>query len=220
MSLSLNFSVQISDDNNFFVIADTTGAYSSTNTGGYGTPNPATTDVVNVVLKLTREEDSIQYKINLTVKSGTITGATLVNPDTTTSDAMSFLTDANFPFTSTNPIKIPNIFDGATVAAPTPIKDNVYAIDYSVSQVNISGTIFSAHITKSILQICSIICCNTKQFLKNKCGCDCNDKNTIHNLKTWSQILTSQYAANLGQYNSAKCALRNAQKLCTDCGCN
>jgi len=43
--------VSISDDASSIVVKDTTGAYSSTNPGGYGAPNPETADIAAVILQ-------------------------------------------------------------------------------------------------------------------------------------------------------------------------
>lgn len=53
MSLALKFSLNETDDRTQIVVKDKTGAYNvNTNTGGYGAPNPATSDILTSTITL------------------------------------------------------------------------------------------------------------------------------------------------------------------------
>lgn len=64
MAISLKLSVTQADNCKSFTVEDATGAYAVTNTGGYGAPNFATTDVTASTIKFTKFNTSDTYSIN------------------------------------------------------------------------------------------------------------------------------------------------------------
>lgn len=64
MALEPKLSICVKNACSTLVISETTGAYSATNVGGYGTPNPATGDVSAASLKIIAPDET-EYTINL-----------------------------------------------------------------------------------------------------------------------------------------------------------
>lgn len=81
MALSINFSVCVNSACDVFTFTETTGAYSATNTGGWGAPNPTTGTITTAVLQVT-------------APSGTITNINLI-PESFPSSNPSFSYDIN-----------------------------------------------------------------------------------------------------------------------------
>ncbi len=66
MSLIPSFVVLESDNSGTISVYDNTGAYSATNTGGYGSPNPAVGDVTEATLAISlRSSDGTFAEYNL-----------------------------------------------------------------------------------------------------------------------------------------------------------
>lgn len=59
MALAINFDICIDSSCSTFTLTELTGLYSATNTGGWGTPNPATGTITSAVIQVTSPSGSI-----------------------------------------------------------------------------------------------------------------------------------------------------------------
>jgi hypothetical protein len=95
MAISPSLSVCFKENNTLLQITDTTGAYSAGNTGGYGSPNDASTDITSATILITFPDDSTQtVDVTSQISAGVVVGNyvfTDVTPDSTADGVYSFL---------------------------------------------------------------------------------------------------------------------------------
>jgi hypothetical protein len=78
MALSITFNICESSDCKSLIFTETTGAYSDpSNTGGWGTPNPATTDVTSDELVVLLPDDTSTYSFDLLAEGFPTTDSTV-----------------------------------------------------------------------------------------------------------------------------------------------
>lgn len=207
MSLQLNFEVCSTADCQYMLFKDTTGSYSMSNPGGWGTPNEDIANAYKAEL-IIGDPDGFTHTIDITNGNPSVTGDDFPNTD-------------------------PNIFfqiSSATlsVTPPTttiPIGDGLYNFTY---KVYISGKEVDYYITKSklILISCSVECA-TKKLMAGLSVCDCkcwDDKSYETAILAWTTLQSLLAARNCGtNQNTINKILTNLQNLLaiskSKCGC-
>lgn len=95
MAISPTLSVCFKENNTLLQITDTTGAYAAGNTGGYGSPNDASTAITAATILITFPDASTQtVTVTTEINAGVVTGNyvfTDVTPDSTADGVYSFL---------------------------------------------------------------------------------------------------------------------------------
>lgn len=64
MAFQIRKTVELATNAKSFVVTETTGAYSASNTGGYGTPNVATSSATASVIEITKWQDTTTYSVS------------------------------------------------------------------------------------------------------------------------------------------------------------
>ena len=194
MSLSLKFSVCETSDCKSFVFTELTGAYNSvTNTTGWGSPNPATTDAQSVTLKITRGDGQI---FNIDMK-----------------------TLYSYPSSNTTySVIIPQTSFGYSFSQKIP--DQIMTFQYSVT-IN-TGTPPIYTISQTIYHAfnCQIKCCIFSMPLNIDWGCQSCASESIDNFlqayALYHSMLANASVGNITQYNNE---LNQLQKICNGVGC-
>lgn len=87
MALSPTITACFKENNTLLQVTDTTGPYSLGNTGGYGSPNDASTDITSATLLITFPDASTQtVDVTSQISAGTVVGDyvfTDITPDST-----------------------------------------------------------------------------------------------------------------------------------------
>lgn len=207
MSLQLNFEVCSTADCQYMLFKDTTGSYSMSNPGGWGTPNEDIANAYKAEL-IIGDPDGFTHTIDIT------NGA----PSTVGDDFPNLDPNIYFPISnSTLGITPP--------ATTTPIGDGLYNFTY---KVYVNGAEGDYYITKSkiILISCSVECA-TKKLMAGLSMCDCkcwDDKSYETAILAWTTLQTLLAARNCGtNQNTINKILTNLQNILaiskSKCGC-
>lgn len=151
MALALAFSIALSSDGETLTITETTGTYNGAKLGGWGSPNPATTDATTATIA-----------ISLRASDGTYGTETTVNV-----------------FDDTTPL--PSSIGGSTTITATQAgyddtyADGIYKIVYTVTGSS-GGTPFSTSVTRyDTLRNSIAIAYQEKTAAYAGCNCNCED---------------------------------------------
>ena len=106
MGLIVDFEIDETDGCRQWLLSDTAGVYdATTNPGGWGSPNPATTDNSTITFLIKKYGDTVGYLITLTTVAGLITTFTITDPNGIVTDWFptlasnhSFINDSAIPF--------------------------------------------------------------------------------------------------------------------------
>lgn len=198
-----------SGDASYVQLYDNTGTYDvDVNPGGYGPPNPPSTDIVSA--QIVFEFDNIANPITLDfdISSGIVGTVTktdqLGNVETLTNS--DFNIDL-FPFPSNDPMQFPASF---FIPAATIIPDQYVTITYTVATANDTF----ANVFTFLLNSVSC-CCLQKAWLKYAQG-KCNDVDPIKIQNAMNGLLAENAVGNLP---AARNELKILNKLCAGCGC-
>lgn len=197
MALDLNADFQVDSALATIAVIDLTRPYSSTNVGGYGTPNFAISDATNSAVVLT------------------LTDPTTFMP---TGDEVTFnsaSSPACFPLLP-NVDYTPFIIDGemAGYGADSKLPDGIYKAGYQVTD----GTITYSS-TKYVLIDAEVRCCLANLAEKvdiNKCKCGKSDSFG----EGWYALDVAAAAMVCQNITVAAKALARAKELCGGCGCH
>lgn len=194
MAVSLSFNISLSSDAKTLTITDTTGQYSSTNTGGWGSFNPDLNTALTAVMQLSKRN-----------ADGTF--------GTTTSIDM-------FP---TLPSDSEGAFDITATLAGQGItfSDGIYRLKYIVSGNNGGISPYNLSITRYDTLRNSISCCGQKMAAK-VATCNCNCKSIESKYREFSIFYRLLKAAECcGDLNAIQKYLDKLTEMCsdTDCGC-
>lgn len=208
MALDLKFTLYTDDACENLYLIDTTGTYSTANTGGYNSPNLAINDIDVVTATLTVLGTDIVFEF--TVANGVITAAT-ATMGTTIVNILSALTATSWPFDYNNPLNLTPSFYSASL--PT-LEDGDYQVEYEVEDSDEEIT-FTADDT--ILIECATCCCISKKMA----GVNINDKaNLVANLVPLAYLEVARYADDAGDVTKANNYIIKAAAACNDdCGC-
>lgn len=221
MALSLSCAGSFSSDGDTMYFADDTGTYNaSTNTGGWGAPNVATTTVTSFQIKCNWVSAGTIITYNFTVSSGTITVASVTDGEGTTANILASLASTSFPFDSPDLFNLTNDFSDAIVL-PT-LADGQFILTYKV--IGISGGVAYNYTTSTTyFRDCDLKFCVQELRLTADENCDCSDSviSRVNRIQFWWD--SALCAVEVGK--SSTTALNyftKAQDLCSeDCGgCN
>lgn len=189
MSLLPSFVILQSDNSETISVYDNTGAYSATNAGGYGSPNPTIGDVTEATLAISlRSSDGTFAEYNTIDVYPTLPNV-LETPFEISGEDAGFGTDALFP-------------------------DGIYQMVYTVS-----GDGFSESVTEYIVLQASINACYTEAAVTlSQCACNCDslDNGIIEMDFYLGQLERAKVSGNLNWIANILSKLTN---LCTACGC-
>jgi hypothetical protein len=193
MAVVLNFCINESDDAKSFTVKETTGVYNaSTNTGGWGAPNPTIASAL----------------------TSTITIAQLTDADTNTyTDAVVINTYPTLPNTTETLFEITAEDVGYGVDSQFP--DAVYSLTYTVTSS--SGSI--TPVTKLFGLYSNLDCCIKKMADKvSVCTCNCSElEDNLKEAMRWRRLL--QAADCCGNVPAIMKFIEKITKLCSNCGC-
>jgi hypothetical protein len=178
-----------------FDFNESTGVYSSVNTGGWdstGATNFAIADVISAY-------------IVVTLPDGTI--------------CTPFLIYSTFPDST----GLLSYTVNATDIGQSGLSDGIYTIEYQVNVNNVNNQTVLFTKTKTVLFTCNVKCCVDKLIAKiATADCDCESpalKNAILAFSLYQSLLL---AGGCGNLTSVSTLLNRLQKMCsiTNCGCN
>jgi hypothetical protein len=216
MALDLKIILYTDDTCDNLYLEDTTGLYSTDNSGGYNSPNMAVASVTSVVIVLTVVGVGITYEF--TVSSGTITAATVTMDGGSAINILSAMTSTVWPFTDSNPFNLtPSSWDSTLPA----LEDQVYPVTYTVTGETADNppepVIYET--TSSYLLTCATCCCVSEQML----SVNINDKaKLVENLIPTAYLAVAGYANEAGNVDKANSYIAKAAAICgnsSNCGC-
>ena len=191
MSVQLSFNVCQNSTCKVLTFFETTGAYTATNIGGWGSPNELTSDAVAAVLTVTDPAGLNTYTFNLFTNSPAYP---------TTSDLTGFAIQSQDLGLATG-IKIP---------------DGIYTFNYTVTTAT---SIYTQ--TSSVFLMCAVACCVWKIVAKvAEGGCDCNSSAYENALKVMTLFRGLCYAAKCGHTDSFDDLMDTINNYCEAGQCN
>lgn len=179
-----------------FFFYDKTGVYSPANTGGYGNPNEALTDITNYMLRVwfPGAKDYVQVNLKqLAVEQGVI-----------------------FPNTEDSPVKITS--EKLGLAPGSVLPDGRYYVEVIANGL-FNSEPFEYSMAGWQMIICNTACCIDKLALAVNPDCEnCfeQDENASKAMEIYFLLLWSAMAVNCNKLNRADNFLRKAQSLCND----
>lgn len=152
---------------------DPTGTYNaSTNPGGYGSPNLASSAVTKAILNVYKYGDTVPVIFTFTVSSNVITAATVTRSGETAVSILADLASTAFPIVEASPLAI--IGEYLTGEEDSDIESDTYYFEYSVTD----GTTTYLYTVDQLL-VCTTCCCvGSMQRELNAADCKC-DKDKI-----------------------------------------
>lgn len=190
MALSLKASLDTSDCLNL-LFNETTGFYSSTNTGGWSTPN---------ILISTATAATVA----VTVPSGTVYSFNV------------FL--AGFPSYNTN-VTYSIAYDD--LGFSEALEDGIYSVTYSVSGLDGSGEPITYTVTISTFIVCNLECCVDTLLLNvDDWECDCSEDAIDTYLSAFSILQQINHSIECGDLDTAESLLTLANKICKNSNCS
>lgn len=199
MAITLTYRIKLAASGKYFDVYDTTGTYSSLNTGGYGTPNPLPSNATTATLEIWNPLTNNLPDPTQTVSSTIDMYPTLPNY-------------AGAPFTVTNT---------AAGFGTTTFKDGAYYMTYTIT-----GTYLAVPFTYTVscyqFFYHNIRCCLDKWNAKLlSCGCG-GGNNQEHERYELAELkyTAMQNEICCGHVVNAAGLLTQLQKMCPrDCGC-
>lgn len=191
-SVILDFCVNQSSSCKVLTFYEQTGAYSATNTGGFGSPNESTTNAVAAILTVTPPTSAVGTQFNLFTNSPAY-------PQT--NDTVGF------------GMKSQDLGMTADIAFP----DGIYTFVYTVTT---SAAVYVQ--TKTIFLSCNAACCVNKQIAEVAADtCDCEDDEDFQDaLKVYVLYQALCYAATCGNVNRFSDLLNAINSYCNITSCN
>ena len=192
MALSLKFSINLSSDGVTLTVTDKTSAYSGINQGGYGTPNPATTDATSATFKIAKR-----------------------NSDGTFATEVSTSVYSTLPSSSGGEIEI-EAEDGIDEDTYT---DGIYRMIYTVAGSS-GGTPFSSSVTQyKVLRNSIANCYQEKSVAVSDCNCACADiESSFKCFSLYMRLLRG--TEQCGNLNEIQSYLDKLTEMCDDENCN
>ena len=196
MALSLKISVCQEQDCKSIKFSEATGAYSSSNTGGWGSPNPAIADASSAVLTIT-------FPYNSSTTTVTIPSSTLY---------------PTFP-TSTTTTEYTITSSTLALGSGLQLPDGLYTFVYTV--MTTSGEFTTGPIR--VLMYCQVECCVNNLLAKVATeGCDCSDETVDIALEGYFWLQALKAAADCGNTTAVNNILDILDRICdyTSCNCS
>lgn len=204
MALDLKLDICQSNDCRDLQLTETTGVYdASSNTGGYGAPNPEIADILsaNVTLSLldrTTGAPTVSPSGEISVFPGSADVTLGVLPNITST--VQTITGDNFGY-----------------GTSSKLVDGVYTLKYDV---NTASKATSATKTFTVFLNCNIKCCEQKLGWNSQFGRDKNSKSYNDYMEVSHQVRAMEAARCCGRTQDFIAALEYAEKICNDCGCS
>jgi len=152
-----------------FIIS--TGSYNATtNPGGFGVPNPASSVMTSMTILVLPYGFTAGYTFTFTLSSNVITAATSTAPNGTITDIYSSLTSTVFPFSSDAPFVITGAMLGYGTSSQIPS-------DCFYFEMNMSDGTTTYTATLDYLTTCVACCCVRTMEAALDGDCDCEADN-------------------------------------------
>ena len=197
---SLSFHICQENDCEAFKFYETTGTYTTTNSGGWAVLAGAGA-TVNFV-----PGDAIQATLTVTLPDGTICPAITLYP--TFPDTTGLLSET---------------IDSTDLGLTGSLPDGVYSATYQVDISNVSSQTVVLSVTQSFLLSCTVQCCVNKLIAKvAEEECDCESVAIKNEMLAFALYQSLQSAGACGNLTSVANLLARLQKLCSavNCGCS
>lgn len=213
MALSLKCEGSFGEDGLQMFFQDTTGTYNAvSNTGGYGAPNPLSTQVTTFQVISNWVSAGSITTYNFTASAGTITAASVIDNAGTTVNILSYLASTAFPIVDPNFLDLTDTFDDQIVL-PT-LADGQYTLTYKV----ISGSVpFTYTTSATYFRTVDLCCCLSNLRLEATPDCDCSDSviSRANRVEFW--LNAALCAVDSGKSNDVALQyFTKAQDLCSD----
>lgn len=188
---------------------DDTGSYAaSTNPGGYGSPNLASSAVTSATLQVLPYGYTTGYTFTFTISTNVITAAKVTDPAGTITNILADMDSTVFPFTEALPFEI--IGEWLGNGEDSELTSSTYYFEYNVTD----GTNTYTSSADRVI-VCQVCCCvrNAEADLDaTECSCE---SATIEKV-TRSQIFLDSaiWAMENGEVEKSYTNLMTAKKLC------
>lgn len=212
MALQVSLSTLQTNSCSEWVLTDTTGAYSASNTDGWGTSTSGGSN-------LRIDNSAVLYaELIITTPSG---GSLTVDIMT---DWAALTGLANSPFdSSTDPANLSYTITAAMFGLST-ITDGVYTVTYKVGDAATYETsTLKSTITYTIAVYCNIECCIEQRLvtLPEYYSCvECDNTFLTTTVTLWSLLQALKLSACLANTDRFESILSTLQTACEDAGCN
>ena len=192
MSLVLSFDICEGSNCNTLKFTETTGAYSTSNTSGWGAPNMSTGNAVSATLTITTPSGDVLTPINMHI----------LPPSFPSED---FTQEYSIPLTS--------------LGENSSITDGVWSFLYTVvcTQDLITVT-YTQRVTQGFY--CQVDCCVKSMFKNIDVECDCSKDQLSKAAKAYLLLKGLKYSANAGDISKFNSDLALLQKMCLNSDCN
>ncbi len=196
---------------------DSTGLYSaSTNTGGYGSPNVASSAITSATILVLQNGFATGYTFTFTIATNVITAATVTAPNGTITTITSDLTSTVFPFSEDEPFVI--IADWLGFGEDSQFVSDAYYFEYNITN---GVTTYTSSVDQLI--VCQTCCC-IRTMVSNLEDCNCDDKNGSLDKAVKAQMFydSAIWSMQNGEADKSVNSLNVAKTLCDgNCaGCN
>lgn len=173
-------------------ITDTTGAYTSGNTGGFNAPNPTIASALTATIIISKRNSDGTFGTAYTTQNAYPT-----LPNTTS---------VQFCFTA----------EDCGLGTDSTFTDGVYKIVYTVTGND--GSPYTATTTFYKAIICGVKCCYDKMADEwSNCHCGCTDlDNEFMLIATWYRLLLA--AIQCGNADAIQIYINKLNKVCGTCG--
>lgn len=211
MALILDQLIEENDGCLSWNFTDASGDYSATNTGGYGSPNVATTAITIATLTILPYGFTVGYTFTFTMNSGDIQTATVTAPDGTITNILADMSTVLFPFiVDVNPFVI--IGEWLGFGVDSEMTSEAYNFEYNVTDGTNTYTSSSDE-----LIVCQTCCCsrNLQADLDSNADCDnCENKALELAMRTQMFLDSAIWAMENGDVEKAHTNLIYAKELC------
>lgn len=187
MAVSLSIKVCQDCRLNRLLLTELTGAYSASNTGGWGTPNVDISDVDTATLTLTGH-DGTQY------------------------DPIDLISD--FP-SDDNTFSYAIMPADLGLVAGTPIPGGIWIADYQVTGIA-SGTPFNYKARKIFAVLCSVECCVDEKMSAIDPLCGCTSGAQKKSVQTMIALWGIQFAMSCGKVSQARSLYDRLVAICNN----
>lgn len=190
MAVSLSFSICQGSGCDSLTFKETTGAYSVTNTGGWGAPNRATS-------------------------TATIATLTITNPSGTSYELDLFAT-GDFPTDDTT-FEYDIDFTDIGLTAGSKLPDGIYTFVYSVTTVSGTTVVYTQTVQQAFY--CQVKCCVLSMFKELDVTCDCSKDAKIRAIDAYLMLKGIIYSSGSGCSSNFEEDLAILQKICLNSNC-
>ncbi len=200
-------------DCNSFTLYDSTGTYdASTNPGGYGAPNIASSAVTQLLINVYPDGFTVPYVFTFTIVSNVISALTVTAPNGTITNIFADLVSNVWPFTSTILFTILNSYLGFT---GNTLVDGHWIITYVISGPDDgNGNPFSVTTSTDKLFVCNTCICVKKLYINLDPDCNCSDSAISVANKSKALLEAAKNSEAVGIYDEAAVTLKKAQEIC------